>query len=318
MSWDSVNWTSLERLRAAFLGGNAGETDYWQGNSDLASYDLTFAQRIGWKWDWVLEQLQRLGWMPPTGPVLDWGCGSGIAHRAFFHHFGVAAATRLHLWDRSGPAMRFAADRARAVHPALEVHTGLQDAPTLLLISHVLTELSQEQATQLADLAARADSVIWVEPGTYEASLALIAIRERLRGPLNAIAPCTHQAQCGILAAGNERHWCHHFAQPPTNVFTDGNWARFGRMMGIDLRSLPLSFLVLDKRPSPAPPDGSRVLGRPRLYKPFARILGCDASGVREQRLDKRKFPESYRQIRKDRFQSLQNWKSEDGVITEM
>ncbi|MCU0787067.1 MAG: hypothetical protein MUC91_02585, partial [Verrucomicrobia bacterium] len=78
MSWKEVNWTSLERLRAAFLEGSAGGTDYWSSDEDLASYDLTFAQRIGWKWDWVLEDLKRLGWHPPAGDLLDWGCGSGI------------------------------------------------------------------------------------------------------------------------------------------------------------------------------------------------------------------------------------------------
>ena len=41
----------------AFLAGTAGQSDYWQSESDLASYDLTFAQRIGWKWDWVLADL---------------------------------------------------------------------------------------------------------------------------------------------------------------------------------------------------------------------------------------------------------------------
>jgi hypothetical protein len=318
MSWESVSWPSLERLRRTFLDGNGGDADYWKSDADLASYDVTFAQRIGWKWDWVLEDLLRQGWEPPTGELLDWGCGSGIAHRAFFHHCRTTYTTRLRLWDRSTLAMQFAARRAREKHPDLAVETGLEEAPALLLISHVLTELSQDQGTQLADFAARAQSVIWIEPGTYEASLALIAIRERLRGGMNVIAPCTHQDQCGILAAGNENHWCHHFAKPPANVFTEGNWARFGRMMGIDLRGLPLSYLVLDKRPSPLKPGATRIIGRARMYKPHALILGCDESGVGEHRLDKRKFPEQYRLIRKDRFESLQCWRSADGVIREV
>lgn len=318
MNWESVNWASLERLRAAFLSGAAGPTDYWQSEFDLTSYDLTFAQRIGWKWDWVLEDLLRLGWKPPVGELLDWGCGTGIAHRAFFYHFDTTSTSRLTLWDRSSLAMRFAANRAAAQYPRLEIGTGLRDSATLLLISHVLTELSQEQATQLADFAARAESVIWIEPGTYEASLALIAIRERLRAHMHLVAPCPHQGRCGILAQGNERHWCHHFAKPPANVFTEGNWARFGKLMGIDLRSLPLSYLVLDKRPSPVKPGLTRVIGRPRMYKPHALVLGCDECGVRQHRLDKRRFPEHYRCFRKDRFQSLYQWTSEDGVIRAM
>lgn len=315
MNWGTVDWFALERLRGAFLDGTAGRSDYWQSESDLASYDLTFAQRIGWKWDWVLNDLKAIGWQPPTGELLDWGCGTGIAHRAFIHHFGFGSITKLNVWDRSGLAMRFAADQARLKYPDLNIATGMAESPALHLISHVLTELSTEQVTQLANFAQKAEAIIWVEPGTYEASLALIAIRERLRTHFNLVAPCTHQAQCGILATGNERDWCHHFAKPPNDVFTDGNWARFGAMMGIDLRSLPLSYLVLDKRPSPLRPGATRIIGRPRVYKPHALILGCDECGVREHRLDKRSFPEGFKQLKKDRFGSLQWWKSDDCVI---
>jgi len=212
--------------------------------------------------------------------------------------------------------VRFAANRAAAKHPTVQVSTGLCESSALLLISHVVTELSPDQLMQLADRAAQAESVIWVEPGTYEASLALIAIRERLRTRMNLAAPCPHQGQCGILAAGNERHWCHHFAKPPGGVFTDGNWMRFGRLTGIDLRSLPLSYLVLDKRPVPLPPGSNRVIGWPRIYKPHALVLGCDESGVSEHRLDKRSLPEHYHAVKKNRFNSLQCWTSEEGVIT--
>ena len=49
MNLESIEWESLERMRAAFLGGTAGAQDYWRNESDLAAYDATFAQRIGWK-----------------------------------------------------------------------------------------------------------------------------------------------------------------------------------------------------------------------------------------------------------------------------
>ena len=47
MDWLAIDWKALERLRAAFLAGTAGANDYWHSESDLASYDATFAQRIG-------------------------------------------------------------------------------------------------------------------------------------------------------------------------------------------------------------------------------------------------------------------------------
>jgi hypothetical protein len=54
LTWETLNWATLDRLRETFLrqGSNAG--DYWQSAADLANYDFTFAQRIGWKWDAVL------------------------------------------------------------------------------------------------------------------------------------------------------------------------------------------------------------------------------------------------------------------------
>src|ERR1041384_3502994 len=61
MNWEQIDWSALERLRNAFLEGSAGKQDYWRSASDLASYDETFAQRIGWKWDYVLNELTRRG-----------------------------------------------------------------------------------------------------------------------------------------------------------------------------------------------------------------------------------------------------------------
>jgi ribosomal protein RSM22 (predicted rRNA methylase) len=340
MNWDTIDWKALERLRAAFLAGTAGGSDYWQGESDLASYDATFAQRIGWKWDYVLAELQRRDWSPAPGALLDWGCGSGIAHRAFLDHFGAAAVSELRLWDRSPLAVRFAGRRAREKYPGLKLAAGIgapisdpacfksqlqhagaeTGAPQdqTLLISHVLTELQPAQVEALADFAASFASVLWVEPGTFEASLTLIAVRKRLRAKFNIIAPCTHQAQCGILAPGNEQHWCHHFASPPPEVFTDGNWTKFGELAGVDLRSLPLSFLVLDRRPAPALPTGVvRVIGRPRLHKPHALLLGCDESGVTEKQLTKRRSPEIFRQLKRGDCDPLQLWRCEGGEIVE-
>lgn len=320
MNWSAIDWKALERLRAAFLEGTAGRADYWQSESDLASYDATFAQRIGWKWDYVLDELRRRGWAPAPGALLDWGCGSGIAHRAFLDHFGTEPISELCLSDRSNLAMQFAARRAREKYSGLKIRVGAAEAnpatSSTLLISHVLTELQSEQVEALADFAAGFTSVLWVEPGTFEASLTLIAVRERLRGKLNVIAPCTHQARCGILAPENERHWCHHFATPPPEVFTDGNWAKFGELAGVDLRSLPLSFLVLDRRPAPElPPGATRIIGRPRLYKPYATMLGCDATGVREKQLMKRHSPEAFRQLKRGECDPLQIWRSEGDEI---
>ncbi len=322
MNWDAIDWTVLGRLRTDFLSGSAGRRDYWQSESDLASYDATFAQRIGWKWDYVLAELTRRGWVPPVGELLDWGCGSGIAGRAFLDHFGDQSVTALRVWDRSPLAMQFAAKRAREKYPGLEVRPGPREDHSAhgvtrtaftLLISHVLTELTPEQIEVLMALVPQAQCVLWVEPGTHTVSRRLIAIRERLRERFNVIAPCTHSAPCGMLVPGNDRHWCHHFASPPREIFTAGNWSRFARLTGIDLRDLPLSFLVLDQRPAPLLPAGAgRVIGHPRIYKAHALLLGCDATGVRERKLSQRKLPQEFRALKKSAGEVLRVWAGDE------
>jgi small ribosomal subunit Rsm22 len=305
MDWEKVDWKTLERLRAAFLDGTAGAQDYWRTENDLESYDQTFGQRIRWKWDYVLNELKQRGWSPSpaAAEVIDWGCGSGIATRSFIDHFGVNTSATFHFWDRSPLAMQYAARKVREASPDIKVW--LEKPPErmsgTLLISHVLTELTDIQLDELLGLAADATSVIWVEPGTYVASHKLIAVRERLRNAFQVVSPCTHQAACGMLTPENERHWCHHFAPSPPEVFMNGNWARFAKIAGVDLRSLPLSFLVLDKRPV-AQQNGVRVIGRPRVYKAHALLLGCDASGVREHRQTKRAQPEEFRLLKKGKI----------------
>lgn len=312
----TLDWAVLERLRNAFLDGTAGERDYWESEADLASYDATFAQRIGWKWDFVLDDLRARGWTPPAegAELVDWGCGSGIAARAFLDAFTPASVESVRFLDRSPLAMRFAARRAAQRFPGIRLVEGgavpapPEGRPAIVLVSHVLTELTPPRIDLLLADLQRAAAVLWVEPGTYEASLALIAARERLREAFHPIAPCLHAGRCGILAPGNEPHWCHHFARPPGAVFTDPFWGRFAHLTGIDLRSLPLSYLVLDRRPAPAPaePGVARVLGRPRLLKAEVRVLACRPDGeVREHNLPRRTRPEAFVAARKERFPSL-------------
>jgi hypothetical protein len=212
--------------------------------------------------------------------------------------------------------MNYAARAARAKFPSVPVETSVVKQAAILLLSHVLTELRPDQLEELEGLARRATTILCVEPGTHEASLTLIALRERLKGQFNIVAPCTHQAGCGILAPENKSHWCHHFAQPPSEVFMDSSWARFADLTGIDLRSLPLSFLVLDKSSAPILPAGATwIIGRPRIYKGRALLLGCDAAGVGDRQLTKRALPEQFRQLKKGAGASLQVWRCDGSEI---
>lgn len=303
-NWDTLDWAALVRLREGFLGGAGGAGAYWQSSADLAAYDLTFAQRIAWKWEAVLAELKMRGWMPPPGRMLDWGCGSGVASRCVVREFGLEKFTALHVYDHSPLAMDFATARAKAAFPQLSVARGLPEQGNIgtLVLSHVLNELSDAARESVLQLARRADAVLWVEPGAHAESRALIAMRERLRDEFEVIAPCTHGETCGLLTTSNERHWCHNFAAPPPGLQADSDWVRFGQRIGLDLRSLPYSFLVLERRglqsDTPRFAGWRRIVGAPRVYKGFAKLFCCQADGVRDLTLQKRDAPKVFRQLK--------------------
>jgi hypothetical protein len=231
----------------------------------------------------------------------------------------------LRLWDHSGLAAEFACQAAARHFPRLavdQVTPGFlagAGSVGVLVISHVLNELTAAELLALRGLAARSTAILWVEPGTAEVSRALIAVREQLRDRFHLVAPCTHQGVCGLLAPENDRHWCHHFAPPPVGIFADSDWVRFGQRAGIDLRSLPYSFLALeraDRRTEPgAVPDCSRVIGEPRIYKGYAKVLNCDATGASELILQKRDAPELFREFKRPSGPLVYRWQRGAGRI---
>jgi len=293
----------LRLLRTTFLSyelrPGAGD-EYWESEDQLRLYDETFARRIAWKWEAVLGELALRGRLPGGKTVLDWGCGTGVAARAFLAaQEGVAGqkgVERVHLVERSPLALAFAAKRVRDEHPGVQVVGGEPaEAPDVLLVSHVLDELDEPQREALLALAARAGAVLWVEPGNRHTSRALGEARARLAATMDVLAPCTHQAACGALAKPTD--WCHFFARAPQEVYIEGHWAELGRELGIDLRSLPYSFLALARRGAfELAGPGARLIARPRLTRGKAEVEVCDAQGLHDldflQRVDKQMYKE--------------------------
>jgi SAM-dependent methyltransferase len=306
-TWETIDWEALDRLRTGFLAAEPSRRAYWKSPSDLANYDFTFGTRIGWKWDAVLKGLKGQGWTPPGGPVVDWGCGSGVAGRKVVEAFGEGAFTQLVCHDRSRIAMEFAVGKAQWEFPglAVEVASGGDDGLGgharigTLVISHVLNELPPPERKSLLRAIRRAEAVVWVEPGTHGDSHALIEFRELLKAEMGVVAPCPHGGTCGLALLGKTPHWCHFFASPPSEVFSDSGWVRFAQRAGIDLRSLPYSYLVLDRRGG-KPPGGTqvRIVGWPRHYKGYVRVFACDSEGLREVTLQERDHPGLFKELR--------------------
>lgn len=321
MNLESLDWEVLDRLRATFLSDARTEGPYWHTVTDLECYDLTYGERIGWKWDAVLAELRLRGWSADAGndplTILDWGCGSGVAGRRVVDFLGAGHVAQLVLHDHSALAVEFATHRARRKFPGLAV--GPADVRFLregridvLVMSHVLNELDDTGRADLGELIARAQTVLWVEPGTHEVSRALAGWREQARAQgFTAVAPCPHRQACGLLTPENERHWCHFFASPPPEIFAMSDWVKFGQRAGIDLRALPYSFLVLDRRPDDSatlPAGASRILGEPRLYKGYAKIFNCDADGVRELMLQQRADKALFKSLKRAHGPLIYRW----------
>ncbi len=308
---------SLQRLRNGFLKGTAGQRDYWQSDQDLALYDATFAERIGWKWDAVLRELHLRGWHPPADSVLDWGCGTGIAGRRVLKAYPQLHSLQLH--DRSARARRFAAERVIEEAKGTTLFAGTPSPKgKLVLLSHVLNELRAGALSQLLEELKDAEAIIWVEAGTHSDSRHLSSIRGALLDSgLHLIAPCPHAVQCPMLEPIHQRHWCHHFAQPPAEIFQSGRWEQFRRELGIDLRSLPYSFFVFQRKEvsRPLPDDCQRVIGRPREFKGHDKVLACSRTGLKEWILQKRDAPELLRDVRAPKGLALYQWDGVEGKI---
>jgi SAM-dependent methyltransferase len=322
MTWNELDWSALDRLRRRFLAETANGESYWETPEDLACYDFTYGERIGWKWDQVLRELRQRGFAPGSRRILDWGCGSGVAARRVIAHYGAEAFAELVVWDLSPLARAYAAEAASVRFPTLSVTEATvgfleSDAPVgVLVVSHVLNELPDVALDALRRLIGRADTVLWVEPGTHAVSRRLSRLRDEFLPQFRPVAPCTHTESCPIAAAGHERDWCHFFAPPPPEIFADSGWVKFGQRAGIDLRSLPYAFLALDRR-APVPPDGwSRILGRTEHFKPYARWLNCDASGLSTLELPKRNDPALCKQLERDKGPLVYRWQRDGGKVT--
>lgn len=321
--WTQGEARILARLREGFLKGSAGLADYWKGAEELSLYDRTFAQRIGWKWDAVLSELSLRGWTPPAQRLVDWGCGTGIASRRVLEHWRdhFEAVT---LSDRSPQARAFALERVREVAAKGNVRVVAPEETdcegAVVLASHVLSELTQEQLWKALGQWKKAAALIWVESATHDNARRMVAEGREvfLEAGWKAVAPCTFSGACPLLRDENERHWCHHFARVPSEVHQDQGWREISQRLNLDLRVLPYSFVVLEREPRQEPVSGfSRVIGTAREFKGHLKVLACDAGGVQEWMLQKRDAPGLFKELRKAERLPLYRWRVEGGRIVE-
>ena len=299
-----INWQSLRDLRSDYVRSKGFLKDYWTPQL-LKDYHQTLGQRISWKWQAVLTLIQDQGFMKDEEKLslLDLGCGTGVAALSFVDAFPNLQFDSIHLWDRSPKAREFAKLQLKDKTSETKIECSLPKSSNICLVSHVLTEMDDQQLSDFMEQVTKSDHIFWVDAGTSFVSKRLIQIRQKLLSMGYEVkAPCNHQNQCGMLAEGNEDHWCHFFAEPPQEAHQSAFWRDFAKQLKVDLRSLPVSFLVMSRRSEKTKSDDSRVIGRVREYKGFCKALLCNESGVSEQDIQKRDDKKVFKKLCKGGF----------------
>ena len=309
-----IDWQLIQNMRQGFLDTQGEISNYWHDEAWLEAYELTLAQRILWKWQAVLAELGAgLPIIRDIDTVIDWGCGTGIASRAFFAAYPDSKA-ECQLYDRSHVAMQFAAKKLAAASPgrkiALVKHVEVPRKPFVLLVSHVLSELDEKTFVEVQQLAKQASAVLWVEPGRRLESRRLSLVQGELRQSQQILGPCPHQARCGVLQEGRQADWCHFFAPIPSDVYQSAFWREFSQRMKIDLRSLPVAFLitcVAECLPSPINVDSDRsiIIGRTRKAKGYCQFMSCNAEGLAERRFQQKWDKAMFKILVENQFMSV-------------
>ncbi len=292
------HWESLKRIRSLYLKGG-GIADYWSSPEILEAYHQTFGQRILWKWQSVLGRME--GFFPAVTKqlrVLDWGCGTGVAGQAFLERFSSLVAT-ITPYDRSRLSMGFTRANWQKNWPKVAVERYSREAQPhdVVLVSHVSTEIAEADYQKLLQILKKAKFIIWVEPGTSRASALLVKVREDLRSALTPVQPCPHTGPCGLSHPDRSGDWCHFFAEPPQEAFQSAFWREFAKSFGVDLRSLPVSYLSMRAEEAAIETSEPVVLGRARNYKGFCKFLRCSRQGVEELALTKRESKAEYKRL---------------------
>ncbi len=296
---DNLSWKRIQKLRQSYLNARAFLPDYWEDDELLLAYDETLAERIRWKLRAVIAVLPTPQSELPT-TLIDWGCGTGGASRemlaCFPDHF-----KKIILLDRSPRAVAFASRKIKEVYPQLTVEgkMPLGPEPHLLLISHVLSELPDEEVKKLRSLVAKAPYLLWVESGRPQESRKLSLLREDLRRSHQVLAPCPHQQRCGMLHDGQEENWCHFKAPVPSEAHLSAFWRECSQQLGFDLRSLPVAYLFarLGKDLAPIDEDRLRILAGSRQFKGYTRFHACHVTGVIQADYRKRASKNIYKAL---------------------
>jgi ribosomal protein RSM22 (predicted rRNA methylase) len=162
----------------------------------------------------------------------------------------------------------------------------------LVVVSYVLGELAESLHATVVDavLAAAAQLVLVVEPGTPRGFGAVLAVRSRLtEAGWHLLAPCPQGGACPVAARPGD--WCH-FA-----VRLDRS-ALHRRLKGGRLGHEDEKFSYVLASRAPVASAGGRVLRHPVTRKGLVQLEVCGSDGSAERVVVTKRDPIAYRAAR--------------------
>ncbi len=239
----------------------------------------------------------NLGGFAPES-MLDLGAGPGTAAWAAIDVFPSLRRITLLERDREmiGIGKRLAGShehpalREASWHPANVTNASDFGTYDLILASYSLGELKTPAASELVRSAwERAEVLVVVEPGTPRAFSRMTKLRDELihAGAIMA-APCPHEKQCPLAAAGD---WCH-FAQRLERT------SEHRRIKGGSLGYEDEKFSYLVATHLPVQREAARIVRHPLKHPGYVQLQLCTAEGLKQETVAKSQ-KERYRAARK-------------------
>ncbi|MDC0768324.1 small ribosomal subunit Rsm22 family protein [Streptomyces sp. HD] len=256
---------AVDRLIANYRGATPTDAPILRDRADVAAYA---AYRMPATFEAVRAALEAFAqavpeWVPASH--VDVGGGTGAAIWAATATWpGERDVTVL---DWAEPALAIGRDIATA-NPALKntrwqrarIGSALAlDPADLVTVSYVLNELTAPDRTILVDaVAAAAQSVVIVEPGTPDGYTRVIEARDRLvTAGFRIAAPCPHSAACPIVPGTD---WCHFSARVSRSSL-------HRQIKGGSLAYEDEKFSYVAATRLPVTPAPARVVRKPQIRK---------------------------------------------------
>ncbi len=153
-------------------------------------------------------------------------------------------------------------------------------AHDVVIIGHVLNELSPAQRIRVVDAAWHATNelLVIVEPGTSVFFAMIRELRQLLidKGAF-VVAPCTHTLACPMASDD----WCH-FGQKIARP----DFQRLARDVHVGWEEAKVSFVAVSKRP--VTPQGQRIIHDPITHKGYIALPVCGDNGLNTTTIPKR------------------------------